>query len=118
MLAAAWLITNRTERGELAKAHADAEALVKRQPDSGDAHFALSVVLRYIGMLEESAHQCEAAQALDPANFEFRSCAFPFSELGTTGRAMEFVHLDRNGPQTLRPSFSCAKASSPKHGRA
>jgi serine/threonine protein kinase/TolB-like protein len=94
MLASAWLITNRTERGELAKAHADAEALVKRRPDSGDAHFALSVVLRYIGMLEESAHQCEAARALDPGNFEFRSCAFPFMEMGNTGRAMDFLQLD------------------------
>jgi TolB-like protein/predicted Ser/Thr protein kinase len=88
------LIVNRTERGELAKSLSDADALVKRQPESAQAHFALSYVLRYTGMLEESARQCETALALDPGDYGFRSCAFALAPLGKTERAMDFVRLD------------------------
>ena len=88
------LIVNRTERGELTKSLSDADALVKRQPESAQAHFALSYVLRYTGMLEESAHQCETALALDPGDYLFRSCAWAFAPLGKTERAMDFVRLD------------------------
>jgi tetratricopeptide (TPR) repeat protein len=88
------LIVNRTERGELAKSLSDADALVKRQPESAQAHFALSYVLRYTGMLEESARQCETALGLDPGDYLFRSCAWAFAPLGKTERAMDFVRLD------------------------
>jgi TolB-like protein/tetratricopeptide (TPR) repeat protein/predicted Ser/Thr protein kinase len=88
------LIVNRTERGELAKSLSDADALVKRQPENAQAHFARSYVLRYTGMLEESARQCEAALALDPGDYLFRSCAWAFAPLGKTERAMDFVRLD------------------------
>jgi len=91
--AGSWII-NHTERGELAKAYKDALALVKRRPDSALAHHSLGYVLRYTGMLEESEHQCETALALDPGNYEFRSCAWAFLLLGKTARAMDFVHLD------------------------
>jgi len=94
MKAAGRLITNRVERGELGKAYEEAERLVKRRPESGEAHFTLSYVLRYAGMLEEAAHECETAHALDRDNYLFRSCAWPLMELGKTQRAMEFVMLD------------------------
>ena len=94
MLSAGRLITNRVERGELGKAYEQAEGLVKRRPESGEAHFTLSYVLRYAGMLEEAAHECETAHALDRDNYLFRSCAWPLMELGKTQRAMEFVMLD------------------------
>ena len=45
-------------------------------------------------MLEEAAHECDTALALDLSNYLFRSCAWPFMELGRTQRAMEFVQLD------------------------
>jgi TolB-like protein/predicted Ser/Thr protein kinase len=94
MTAAGRLITNRVERGELGNAYEQAEGLVKRRPESGQAHFTLSYVLRYAGMLEEAAHECDTAVALDHGNYLFRSCAWPFMELGRTQRAMEFVQLD------------------------
>jgi eukaryotic-like serine/threonine-protein kinase len=92
--AIAWLITNRVEQGQLAKAYRDAKVLVARHPDDAGAHFALAYVLRYGGAVEESAHECDAALALDPGNFGLRSCAFTFDQLGNYARAMEFLQLD------------------------
>jgi len=93
IFAAGQLITNRVERGELGKAY-EAAALVKRRPESGLAHFTLGYVLRYAGMLEESARECDTALALDRGNYQFRSCAWSFMELGKFDRAMNFVQLD------------------------
>jgi serine/threonine protein kinase/tetratricopeptide (TPR) repeat protein len=92
--AASSLITNRVERGELGRAYDAATDLVRRRPQSADAHFALSYVLRYAGMLDKAGEECNAARALDPGNFNFRSCAWAFVESGNTERAMDFVHLD------------------------
>jgi serine/threonine protein kinase/TolB-like protein len=92
--AASSLITNRVERGELGRAYDAAKDLVQRRPQSADAHFALSYVLRYAGMTEQAGQECNAARSLDPGNFIFRSCAWAFLELGKTDRAMDFVHLD------------------------
>ena len=92
--AASNLITNRVERGELGRAYDAANDLVRRRPQSGDAHFALSYVLRYAGMQEQATQECNTARSLDPGNFNFRSCAWAFLQLGKTDRAMDFVHLD------------------------
>ena len=92
--AASSLITNRVERGELVGAYQAATDLVRRRPESAEAHFALSYVLRYAGMLDQSTRECNTAQQLDPANFAFRSCAWAFLEMGNTDRAMDFVHRD------------------------
>ncbi len=94
VMAASSLITNRVERGDLGRAYDAATDLVRRRPQSADAHFALSYVYRYAGMLPESAEQCNAARQLDPGNFAFRSCAWSFAEMGKTDRAMDFVQLD------------------------
>jgi serine/threonine protein kinase len=94
IFAVAWLITNRVEQNELAKAYQDAKALVARHPEDAQAHFALAYVLRYGGAIEESAHECEAALSLDSGNFGLRSCAFTFDQLGNYARAMDFLQLD------------------------
>jgi eukaryotic-like serine/threonine-protein kinase len=94
VVAASWLIENRVERGELGRAYQSATQLVRRRPDSGDAHFALSYVLRYAGMQEKSAQECDTALSLDPGNFNFRSCAWAFLELGRPDHALNFIHLD------------------------
>lgn len=93
-LAASNLITNRVERGELGRAYDAATDLVRRHPRSANAHFALSYVLRYAGMLEQATDECNTARALDPGNYNFRSCAWAFLESGKSERAMDFVHLD------------------------
>jgi TolB-like protein/predicted Ser/Thr protein kinase len=94
IFAAGQLITNRVERGELRMAYEEAQALLKRRPESAEAHFTLAVVLRYAGMLEQSTRECDTALTLDPGNYAFRSCAWPFMELGQTARARDFTRLD------------------------
>jgi serine/threonine protein kinase/Tfp pilus assembly protein PilF len=92
--AAAQLIINRVERGELGKAYQQAVALVKQRPENAQVHFSLAYVLRYGGMLEESTRECDAALALDPGNYSFRSCAWAFMELGFAQRAQDYIQLD------------------------
>ncbi|MGD0506640.1 MAG: protein kinase [Terriglobales bacterium] len=94
IVAATQLITNRVERGELGKAFLAAQAMVKRRPDSAEAHFAMSYVYRYAGMLQQAASECDTALMLDPGNYTFRSCTWAFMELGKTDRAADFVRLD------------------------
>lgn len=82
------------ERREPAKAYEAAQKIVQRHPQSAQAHFALAYVLRYAGMLEESARECDAALALDPGSYLVRSCTWVFMELGKTTRARDFIRLD------------------------
>jgi len=94
LVAAGQLVANRLERGELSKAYESAEAQVKSRPESAQVHFTLSLVLRYAGMQERSTQECETALALDPGNYQFRSCAWAFMVLSQTQRAEDFVRLD------------------------
>ena len=94
VVAAGQLIENRVARGELGKAYQAAQTLVKRRPESAQAHFTMSYVYRYAGMLEQSTNECNTAIALDPGNYLFRSCAWAFMELGKTARAADFIRLD------------------------
>ena len=94
IFAIAWLITNRVEQSELAKAYQDAKALVERHPENAEARFALAYVLRYGGAMEESAHECDTALSLDSGNFMLRSCSFTFDQLGKYDRALVFLQLD------------------------
>jgi len=101
-LAASQLITNRAERGELVDSYEEAKALVRRRPDGAEAHFALSYVLRYAGVLTESASECNTALALDPGDKSLRSCAWTFIYMGQPQKAMEFVQLDRGSEWAAR----------------
>jgi eukaryotic-like serine/threonine-protein kinase len=94
ILAASQLLSNRAERGEVGNAYAGASALVKKRPESAQAHFTLSYALRYVGLLDKAAHECETALALDRGNYYFRSCAWVFMLLGNTQRAKDFIQLD------------------------
>jgi len=92
--AAGQLIDMQVERGELVKAYQEAKALAERHPESAAAHFSLAYVLRYGGVLDESAHECDSALALDPGNYQLRSCSITFEEMGNYARAMDFLQLD------------------------
>ena len=94
--ASAGLVLGRTERGDLVQAHRQAVELVRRRPDSIDAHFVLSYVLRYAGRLDESAMECDTAFLLDPRTQTsgLRSCAFVFVLLGDYAKAKKYADLD------------------------
>ncbi|HXY52708.1 MAG TPA: protein kinase [Terriglobales bacterium] len=87
-------IANLVERSDLAKAYRQADALVKRQPRTSFAHFALAYVLRYAGLLDEATRECETALSLDPGNFGLRSCSLAFAGAGNPERAIAFLRLD------------------------
>jgi hypothetical protein len=90
--AAAFLANSYVERGELLKAYQQDEDLVRRRPDSFQAHFSRSYVLRYAGLLKESASECEISLSLAPSDVP-RSCAIVFSLQGDYERAMQFIRL-------------------------
>ncbi|MBZ5553439.1 MAG: protein kinase [Acidobacteriia bacterium] len=94
LAAARLMIALRTEAGELDDAYNLAEQLVEKRPESGEAHFGLSYVLRYAGRLEEAGRECDTAMRLDPANAQFRSCAITFELLRRDDRARECARLD------------------------
>ncbi|HWZ86472.1 MAG TPA: protein kinase [Thermoanaerobaculia bacterium] len=83
-----------TETGNLSDADAKARDLLRRRPQDPQAHFSLSYVLRYAGLLEEAARECEAARAADPRNLQFRSCSIVFAQLGKYDRAREYLRSD------------------------
>ncbi len=92
--AAQGLVVMASERGELQEADRKARELVARRPKDADAHFALSYVLRYAGLLEEAGRECDAALALDPGSVNFRSCLFVFLQLNDYARARDYLRLD------------------------
>ena len=92
--AASNLVIDRVEGGDLGAAYARAADMVRRRPQSGDAHFTLSYVLRYAGLAEEAARECDLALAADSRNREFRSCFMPFMLRNDYARARTFLRLD------------------------
>jgi TolB-like protein/predicted Ser/Thr protein kinase len=90
------LIVYSTEGGDLEAAWDQAAELLRRRPDAAESHFGASYVLRYAGVLEEAARECEAARGIDPRNYQWRSCATVFQKLGQFDRAREFLALDGN----------------------
>jgi serine/threonine protein kinase len=92
--AAGYLAQNHVEQGSLQQAYAEVRDLVRRRPENAVAHFSLSYVLRYTGMLDEAQRECDKALSIDPGNYNFRSCSFAFFEAGNTARAKEYLALD------------------------
>jgi tetratricopeptide (TPR) repeat protein len=94
MLAAGQLITSRVDSGDLNEAYKRAATLLSKRPDSGQAHFTMSYVLRYAGLLDEAERECNQALQLDPGNYQFRSCSTAFMAHGDLQRAHDFINLD------------------------
>ncbi len=101
-VAAATFVTNLTEVGQFSKAYIAALDMVRRHPQSAEAHFALSYVLRYGGMAEESARECDKAFALDSGDYQLRSCSLAFLQLGQLERALDFARLDSTSAWSRR----------------
>ena len=98
------------EGGDLNGAWDAASALLRRRPDSPGAHFALRYLLRYAGLLEESARECEAAIARDPKSYRWRSCASTYIWLGDYERAKTFLDLDA-GSELVRITVNTEAAA-------
>lgn len=92
--APAWT-TIRVEQGDLDGAYDQDAELLRKRPDFSGSHFALSYILRYAGLLEESGKECDAALSLDPVN-GYRSCATTFILTGDYAHALEFINLDKS----------------------
>jgi eukaryotic-like serine/threonine-protein kinase len=92
--AAGFLAQNRAELGELNRAYADAKELVKSRPESAMSHFTMSYVLRYTGLLDEAQRECDSALAIDPGNYNFRSCGIAFFANDKEARALDFLRID------------------------
>ncbi len=95
--AGAGLIVSRVERGDLVGAHQHSVDLVRRRPDSVEAQFVLSYVLRYAGLLDEAAERCEAALLLDRKmqTSGLRTCSMVFLLRGDYPRTMNYLRLDQ-----------------------
>jgi serine/threonine protein kinase len=90
---AAELINRYVEQGRLETAYDEADTLVKRRPDSVAAHIGMAYVLRYGGLLDESAHECEMASALDPGDVSIVGCIPTFMLSGKYARAADILRL-------------------------
>jgi len=90
------LIARHVEQGRLEVAYDEADTLVKRRPDSAAAHFTLAYVLRYGGLLDDSASECDTASALDPGDESIATCAATFIFLGEYDRAANTLRLRPN----------------------
>jgi len=91
-----WTIT-RVEQGDLNGAYDQVARFLHQHPDSRLAHYEMSYVLRYAGLLDEAGRECDAALALDPGYFGLRSCAVPFILRGDYAHAQRYISLDEKG---------------------
>jgi tetratricopeptide (TPR) repeat protein len=89
--------TLRTETGDLDGAYDQAADFLRRRPDLSMAHFWMSYVLRYAGLLDEAGKECDAALAIDPGFNVLRSCATTFIEAGDYPHAMRYIQVDEKG---------------------
>lgn len=93
ILPARSLVIYDAESGDIEAAYRQALELVRRRPQSADAHFVLSYTLRYAGRLEDAARECEVAYSLDPYA-GLRSCSLVYLHLGNYSRARDFLRLE------------------------
>jgi TolB-like protein len=79
----------KAESHQPAAAWEQAQLLLRKWPNDSDSHFAMSYILRYVGLSEESAKECEIAVRIDPTNLFLRTCGVPYMQMGNWKRAGE-----------------------------
>ena len=93
------LAVMKVESHQPAAAWEQARILLQKWPDDSDAHLAMSYVLRYVGVADEAAAECESATRLDPTNLFLRTCGVPYVHLGNWARAAGlFQRFDTGTP--------------------
>jgi TolB-like protein/tetratricopeptide (TPR) repeat protein len=93
-LATRGLVVIDVEQGNLVDADRTARELVRRRPGDSGAHFTLSYVLRYAGLLDEAERECAAARAADPHDRGLRSCGLVLAGLAKYDQAFQYARLD------------------------
>jgi hypothetical protein len=58
--------------------------------------------MRYAGLLNEAADECQTALALDRGDYLLHTCSFTLMQLNQPQAAMEFVRLDPNSEYAAR----------------
>jgi hypothetical protein len=72
-------------------AYREVSSLMQRRPESPQVHLSMAYLLRYAGLLDDSALECERAMELDPHGPGISGCAITMVQLGRLDRAMDFV---------------------------
>lgn len=102
------LVTLKTERGDLKGAYEEAHRLLRRRPDASAAHYEMSYVLRYAGLLHEAGEECDRALRIDPGYYLFRSCALVFIFRGDYARAEDYIRLDETSGFSIKSKLYIA----------
>ena len=88
--------TMRAEQGDLDGAYDQALAYLRKRPDFSMAHFWMSYVLRYAGLVDEAGKECDAGLAIDPGFNVLRSCATTFIMAGDYAHAQKYIQVDES----------------------
>ena len=94
MQATLGLLHLQVEVGRGIDAYDSTAKLVQQRPESAAAHFSFGLLLRYAGLIDDAARECDRAMALDPASNAIRSCFVPFMLLERYDRALDFIRSD------------------------
>lgn len=92
--AAASIIDRHVEQGQIELAYDEAELLMRRRPDSLDARATLAYILRYAGLLDEAARECDHILSLDPHHPSATACAVTFLQLARFDRALDYLQAN------------------------
>jgi eukaryotic-like serine/threonine-protein kinase len=90
-----------TDIGKTEEALDYARRMLNINPNHALAHFSLSYLFRYVGMLGESKKEAEEAFALDPHNAKFRSAGYTYFYLGNYEKAIEIFELDKESVMAI-----------------
>lgn len=83
------------EQGNIRAAWDAAHTMMQQRPDMSQVYFAMSYVLRYAGLIEESQRLCDRSFSMDPTDIGLRSCSSAFLLTGDYATARRFLASTR-----------------------